>query len=116
MIMVIGLFPTTRVRVILGTVKAGGAFNSLLVHTICIHALLLVYPVCILFLERKQANGKIANLTYHLFLENEKHFLESKGLAKAGNRQVSVETLPTALEDYMQNTRGRGKRANAGNA
>ena len=30
--------------------------------------------------------------------------------------RLSVETLHTALEDYMQNTRGRGKRANAGKA
>jgi nitrogen fixation NifU-like protein len=30
--------------------------------------------------------------------------------------RLSVETLHTALEDYMQNTGGRGKRANAGKA
>jgi len=30
--------------------------------------------------------------------------------------RLSVETLHTALEDYMQNTRGSGKRANAGKA
>jgi NifU-like protein involved in Fe-S cluster formation len=30
--------------------------------------------------------------------------------------RLSVETLYAALEDYMQNTRGRGKRANAGKA